>query len=49
MNDAEVLMNPNDLVQFLKKSPEYFTKDDIIRFCEENAVEMVKSGHKQSL
>ena len=41
MNDAEVLMNPNDLVQFLKKSPEYFTKDDIIRFCEENAVEMV--------
>ena len=34
-------MNPNDLVQFLKKSPEYFTKDDIIRFCEENAVEMV--------
>lgn len=41
MNDAEVLMNPNDLVQFLKKSPEYFTKDDIIRFCEENAIEMV--------
>lgn len=34
-------MNPNDLVQFLKKSPEYFTKDDIIRFCEENAIEMV--------
>jgi len=41
MNDAEVLMNPNDLVRFLKKSPEYFTKDDIIRFCEENQVEMV--------
>ncbi|WP_461752527.1 glutamine synthetase family protein [Methanocorpusculum sp.] len=41
MNDAEVLMNPNDLVQFLKKSPEYFTKDDILRFCEENHVEMV--------
>ena len=41
MNDAEVLMNPNDLVQFLKKSPEYFTKDDILRFCEENHIEMV--------
>ncbi len=41
MNDAEVLMNPNDLLQFLKKSPEYFTKDDILRFCEENHVEMV--------
>ncbi len=41
MNDAEVLMNPNDLVQFLKKSPEKFTKDDIIRFCEENAIEIV--------
>ncbi|MDD4132478.1 MAG: glutamine synthetase family protein [Methanocorpusculum sp.] len=41
MNDAEVLMNPNDLVQFLKKSPEYFTKDDIVRFCEENNIEMV--------
>ncbi|HJJ50701.1 MAG TPA: glutamine synthetase family protein [Methanocorpusculum sp.] len=41
MNDAEVLMNPNDLVQFLKKSPEYFTKDDIIRFCEEKHVELV--------
>lgn len=41
MNDAEVLMNPNDLVRFLKKSPEYFTKDDIIRFCEENQIEMV--------
>lgn len=41
MNDAEVLMNPNDLVQFLKKSPEYFTKEDIIRFCEEKYVELV--------
>ena len=41
MNDAEVLMNPNDLVQYLKKSPEYFTKDDILRFCEENDVKMV--------
>ncbi|MDO5844962.1 MAG: glutamine synthetase family protein [Methanocorpusculum sp.] len=41
MNDSEILMNPNDLVQFLKKSPEYFTKDDIVRFCEENEIKMV--------
>ena len=41
MNDAEILMNPNDLVQYLKKSPEFFTKDDIVRFCEENDIEFV--------
>ena len=41
MNDSEVLMNPNELVQFLKKNPADFTKDDIIRFCEENGIEMV--------
>lgn len=34
-------MNPNDLVVFLKKGPAEFTKEDIIRFCEENRVEMV--------
>lgn len=41
MNDAEIIMNPNDLVQFLKKSPEYFTKDDIVRFCESKNITMV--------
>ena len=34
-------MNPSDLVGFLKKGPAEFTKEDIIRFCEENRVEMV--------
>jgi len=34
-------MNPNDLVVFLKKGPAEFTREDIIRFCEENRVEMV--------
>jgi len=34
-------MNPSDLVRFLKKGPAEFTKEDIIRFCEENRVEMV--------
>ncbi len=41
MNDSEILMNPNDLVQYLKKNPAEFTKEDIIRFCEENGIEMV--------
>ncbi|MBP2146881.1 glutamine synthetase [Methanofollis sp. W23] len=34
-------MNPNDLVRFLKKPSSEFTKDDIIRFCYENGIEMV--------
>ncbi|MBQ9470488.1 MAG: glutamine synthetase [Bacteroidales bacterium] len=41
MNKSEILMNPNHLVQFLQKSAEEFTKDDIVRYCEENAIEMV--------
>ena len=41
MNDSEIKMNPNQLVQFLKKPSSEFTKDDIIRFCEENSIEMV--------
>ena len=41
MKDSEILMNPNELVQFLKKPSSQFTKDDIIQFCEENGIEMV--------
>ncbi|MDD3621553.1 MAG: glutamine synthetase family protein [Methanofollis sp.] len=41
MKDSEILMNPNDLVRFLKKPSSEFTKDDIIRFCYENGIEMV--------
>ena len=41
MKDSEILMNPNDLVRFLKKDPAEFTKEDIIRFCEANGIEMV--------
>ena len=41
MKDSEILMNPNELVQYLKKPAADFTKDDIIRFCEENEIEMV--------
>lgn len=41
MKDSEILMNPNDLVRFLKKPASEFTKNDIILFCEENEIEMV--------
>ena len=34
-------MNPNRVVQFLKKLPNEFTREDIIRFCVENEVECV--------
>ena len=41
LKDSEISMNPNELVQFLKKPASQFTKDDIIEFCEENKIEMV--------
>ena len=41
MNSNQYALNPNPLVSFLKKSPADFTKADIIRFIENNQVEMV--------
>ena len=41
MKDSFAKMNPNPLVQFLGKCSSEFTKDDIIRFCEESEIEMV--------
>ncbi len=41
MNENQYLLNPNPLVRFLHKSPPDFTKSDIIRFIEENDIEMV--------
>ena len=41
MTGSDILMNPNNLVAFLKKMPSEFTKEDIIRFCEENDIRMV--------
>ncbi|MGM0666099.1 MAG: glutamine synthetase family protein, partial [Bacteroidota bacterium] len=37
----EVLMNPNEMVQFLKKPASEFTKADIIKFIEAKGIEMV--------
>src|SRR6056297_1467803 len=41
MKDAEILLNPNELVRFLKKPADEFTKKDLINFIEEYEIEMV--------
>ncbi len=41
MEENQYLLNPNPLVRFLHKSPADFTKEDIIRFVQENEVEVV--------
>jgi glutamine synthetase len=41
MQMTELAMNPNKLVQHLDKLPEEFTKADIIKFIEDNKIEMV--------
>ncbi|KUG19240.1 glutamine synthetase type i [hydrocarbon metagenome] len=41
MAEADILLNPNPVVRFLNKPPELFTRDDIIRFIEENGIEML--------
>lgn len=41
MKSNEILMNPNELVQFLKKPAGEFTRDDIIRFIEAKGISML--------
>ena len=41
MKDSRISMNPNDLVQFLNKPSEEFTRNDILRFCEEKQIKML--------
>ena len=41
MKELEIRLNPNPLVQFLKKPAKEFTRQDIIYFIEENEIEMV--------
>lgn len=41
MNNNEILMNPNELVQFLKKPAKEFTKNDLIKFIEAKGIEMI--------
>ncbi|MEZ5000460.1 MAG: glutamine synthetase family protein [Bacteroidales bacterium] len=41
MANNDILMNPNELVQFLKKPSSEFTRADLIRFIEAKNVEMI--------
>jgi glutamine synthetase len=41
MQEREVLLNPNPLVQFLQKPAAEFTKHDIIKFIDENGIELL--------
>jgi glutamine synthetase len=41
MKNNEILLNPNELVQFLKKPSRDFTRDDIIRFIEAKGISML--------
>ncbi len=41
MREYEVTLNPNKLVKYLKKPADEFTRHDIIRYIEENGIEMV--------
>jgi len=41
MKELEIRMNPNPLVQFLKKPASEFTRQDIIYYIEENEIEMI--------
>ncbi len=37
----QILMNPNPLVQYLNKSPDTFTRDDLILYIEDHNIEML--------
>lgn len=41
MRDCEIALNPNKLVQYLKKPACEFTKNDIIQYIEDHEVEMI--------
>lgn len=40
MNDS-ISMNPNPIVQYLNKHPEQLTKNDLIKYIEDNDIEMI--------
>ncbi len=41
MKDNKIALNPNELVQFIKKNPAEFTKGDLIRFIEARGIKMI--------
>lgn len=41
MTDPKISMSPNPLVQFLKKEPSAFTREDLITYCREQGVRLL--------
>jgi len=41
MKENKIALNPNELVKFIEKDPEEFTKEDIIKFIESMGIRMV--------
>jgi len=41
VEEARVALNPHKIVQYLNKPPEEFTKADLIKFIEDNGIQMV--------
>lgn len=39
--DNKFNMSPNPVIRFLQKEPKDFTREDIINFCINNAVEFI--------
>ena len=46
MKDREIALNPNKLVQYLKKPAAEFTRDDIIKIIEGNSLNRFSTGGK---
>lgn len=42
MTDEQIALNPNQIVRHLDKPPEEFTKRDLMKFVEENNIQMIK-------
>ena len=45
MENNKFSLNPNRLVQFLKKEPNEFTREDIIKFIKENDIRMINFNY----
>ena len=41
LSDQEIRLNPNELVQHLKKASKNFTRKDIIKFIEDKGIKML--------
>ena len=39
--DKQIALNPNQVVAYLGKRPEHFTREDILRYITENGIRMV--------